>query len=211
MHCALKIMNEKLSTISKNTLEYLKRAKLEWILFLALLFVDLFSKWLIVHVWGDRPYSIFDNFLYIYYVKNQNAAFGSDFGLSKVFGSGGVRVFFIIFTIIFMLGFCVLLYRWRERRKFARVAVVMIVAGGIGNLVDRIFLHYVRDFISIVFFGKSLPLLGEEFAIFNIADSCLSIGIILFAWYVLFMYEKDGKKMQETVVEEPSTDLSLTE
>ena len=186
-------MQSKIKTISKGTILYFKKAKLEWILFVALLFADLISKWLVVQFWGDTSYALIENFLYINYTKNQNAAFGSDFGLSKIFGEGGVIVFFVVVTLIVMLGFCFLLYKWKDRRAFARVALVLVLAGGLGNLYDRVALSYVRDFVSIVFFGHDLPLLGTSFAIFNLADSFLTVGIVMFVWYVMFMCDKDKR------------------
>ena len=53
----------------------------------------------------------------------------------------------------------------------------MIISGAVGNMFDRIFLGYVRDFINLEFMN---------FAIFNIADCALTIGIGLLVIYVLF-------------------------
>ncbi|MDR1138916.1 MAG: signal peptidase II [Clostridiales bacterium] len=178
------------------TIAYIKKAKLELILIVLFVLIDLLSKWFVVHNWTGTPSTIIDNLLYIHYVRNYNAAFGSDFGLSNIFGDDGAKSFFVIFSIVFMLGFCVFLYIWRDRKHLARVAIALIIAGGIGNLYDRMVFGYVRDFVRIVFGGADLPLLGTEFAIFNIADSCLTIGIVLLIWYILFVYHKDIAKIE---------------
>ncbi|MCL1944689.1 MAG: signal peptidase II [Firmicutes bacterium] len=188
-------MKINLHTIGLQSLEYIKKARLILILFVALLFLDLFSKWLVVFLWNGSASEVIPNFLYIYYIRNYNAAFGSSFGLNSIFGEDGIRWFFIVFTILVVLCFCVLLYIWRDKRKFGQIAVLLIIVGGIGNLYDRMIFGYVRDFVHFVYFGLDIPLLGTDFAIFNIADSFLSIGIVLFAWYVVFMYERDKQRL----------------
>lgn len=73
----------------------------------------------------------------------------------------------------------------------------MILAGALGNLVDRLFIGKVRDFVEIVFFGCDVPLLGESFAIFNIADAALVVGVILFLVYFIFMYREPKDEDEE--------------
>ena len=57
--------------------------------------------------------------------------------------------------------------------------------GGIGNLIDRVALGYVTDMFQTTFM---------DFAVFNVADSCLTIGVALLVIYVLFFYDKLHKK-----------------
>jgi signal peptidase II len=183
--------------IGQKTFDYIKKSKVELILIFGLIFFDLLSKQLIsINIgYGDNVVLIKD-FLYISYIRNYNAAFGSDFGLSNIFGQNGTKVFFIIITFVMLAIFIFLLIKWQNRRLFIRVMVALIIAGGIGNLYDRVFLGYVRDFISIVFLGADLWILGTEFAIFNFADSFLSIGMIGFLIYMLFMYDRDVKRVK---------------
>ena len=54
----------------------------------------------------------------------------------------------------------------------------MIISGALGNLIDRLFLGYVRDFVKLDF---------VDFAIFNVADSAITIGTILFFIYFIFI------------------------
>jgi signal peptidase II len=65
------------------------------------------------------------------------------------------------------------------------VPAVMIVAGGAGNLIDRIVLGYVTDMFNTLFM---------TFAVFNVADICITVGGVLLVIYVVFFYEKFEKK-----------------
>lgn len=81
------------------------------------------------------------------------------------------RVYFIIVTLILSGLLIYLLIRYKEHMpNLTKVSLTLILAGGAGNLIDRIFLGYVRDFIAFDFFN---------FPVFNIADCCVSIGAVL--------------------------------
>ena len=64
----------------------------------------------------------------------------------------------------------------------------MLVAGTVGNLFDRIFFGYVRDFLMFDFW-KSFP-------VFNFADVLLCIGVVLFAIYLIVYFVKNKKKVK---------------
>ena len=71
-----------------------------------------------------------------------------------------------------------LVYNFFKTKKtiLYSVSYGLILGGAIGNLIDRVFLGYVRDFIKFSFFSFN----------FNIADACLTIGVILFVIYLIF-------------------------
>lgn len=93
------------------------------------------------------------------------------------------RVYFIIVTLILAAFLVFLLVRYRKLLpKLSKVALTVILSGAIGNLIDRIFLGYVRDFIAFDFI---------EFPVFNIADCCVTIGAVLLA--VSLLLTKPGK------------------
>jgi len=102
--------------------------------------------------------------------------FGGKKGLLIAIGLLGFIVFLLI--DIFVL---------KSRSKIYTIGLGMYLGGTIGNLIDRIFLGYVRDFINFTF----LP----NFPTFNFADSFLCVGAVLLCVYLVFYFskEKDGK------------------
>lgn len=87
---------------------------------------------------------------------------------------------------------------YKPMPNLIKVAIVIICAGAVGNLIDRIAFNYVRDFIAFDF---------VDFPVFNIADSCVTIGVIILAVGLIFvrsgreflkaMDEEDKKKSEE--------------
>ncbi len=82
---------------------------------------------------------------------------------------GGARWFFIVLTAAVCIGALWYLFSNRCRSLWLYWSVGVVVSGGIGNLIDRIRLSYVIDFIEPTF---------VNFAIFNIADSAVTLGAI---------------------------------
>ncbi|HIT01259.1 MAG TPA: signal peptidase II [Candidatus Enterenecus merdae] len=69
--------------------------------------------------------------------------------------------------------------------RLGRLSAALVLAGAVGNLIDRVALGYVTDMFQTVFM---------DFAIFNVADCCITVGGILLAIYALFFCEKLRKK-----------------
>ena len=69
--------------------------------------------------------------------------------------------------------------------RLGKFSAALIMAGGIGNLIDRLFLKYVTDMFQTTFMN---------FAVFNWADCCVTVGAVLLFVYLLFFYGKDQKK-----------------
>lgn len=184
-----------LKNTAKKIFAYLKQAKIEYLVIVGAVILDLVSKGIIQSTMKEgETVVVIPKFLEFYFTYNDAAAFSFDFGLSDILGQEGVMTVFIVVTIlsIFLYGF--ILYKIRNRRLFARVAFALIIGGAIGNLYDRIAFSMVRDFIRIVYFGLNIPLLGGTgFAIFNLADAFLVVGVIMYIVYVLFMESKDNK------------------
>lgn len=90
-----------------------------------------------------------------------------------------VSLIFIVFLILFDL-------KYKPNSSLYSIAFSFILGGAIGNLIDRIFLGGVRDFLCFDFW--------PNFPIFNIADSFLCIGVFLLAIYILFFFEDKPKE-----------------
>lgn len=151
------------------------------IIFGILLAEDIFTKSLVVKILKPvGEINVIDGFFYFTYVENRGMAFG----MLK-----GARWFFIAATVI-VLGL-IFYYFVRCRRIHSplilRVAAVLIGSGALGNLIDRIRLGYVVDFLRFEFFGHS-------FAVFNFADILVCCGTGLLCFYLLFL---EGRKREE--------------
>ena len=139
---------------------------------------------LMLKMGGQSPF--LGRFLDLYYAENTGAAF-------SIFRNG--TVFFIIVTAVFLIVLAYVLVRVRKRKiALLNTALAMIIAGGIGNLIDRVSQGYVIDMFH---FGSF------EFPIFNFADTLITIGAVLLFVFVLFFYEKHfpGKKKKEEEAE----------
>ena len=120
-------------------------------------------------------------------VHNDGAAFG--------FLSGqGARIYFIIATGVFVILVIIALATNFIRGKLSRWCLVMVAAGGLGNMIDRIIYGYVQDMFKMELFN---------FAIFNVADVFITVFAILFALSMFFekpetdlidvLYERDDE------------------
>lgn len=122
---------------------------------------------------GSLP--IIQGVFHLTYTQNRGAAFGI---LQNQY------FFFIVVTILALGVMAYILVT--ERKKVSiwfRLALSLIFAGAAGNFIDRLLLQYVRDFLDFTLIN---------FAIFNVADACISVGAVLMGISVLFI---DGKKV----------------
>lgn len=141
------------------------------------LLFDQFTKYLaITHLKGKPAYVLIDGVLELQYLENRGSAFGM---LQN-------QKFFILFVgIIFMAVILFFLIKLPERKKFCIIHVLLsvIIAGGIGNMVDRFRFDYVVDFISFVLI---------HYPIFNVADIYIVVSTIGLFILLLFVFqEKD--------------------
>ena len=97
------------------------------------------------------------------YIRNEGIAFGIYFE--------GAKTLFIVLPIFITVYLFYLLKSEEFQDKFSQVALYLIIAGAVGNIVDRIFRGYVVDFIDF-------HLNGMHWYVFNIADSSVTIGLI---------------------------------
>ncbi len=160
-------------------------------------FVDQYSKYLIVENFRlFERIPILDGFIDFTYAKNSGAAFS--FGTNY---SDWVRLLmFKILPVIVCLWLLKLLYETiQTKQKLMCTAYVLILGGAVGNLIDRIGLDYVVDFISVYhrgFYAFGVNFKPWYFAIFNIADSAISIAAVL----IILDYILKGRKKNEELL-----------
>ncbi len=142
-------------------------------IFLILLTLDLVSKYLMSN---NDVLVIIPNILEFRYSENTGAAFSSF--------SNNI-IFLIVFTIIILGIFIIYDILCKETKLIYVISFALVISGAVGNLIDRIVFRYVRDFIYFPFIN---------FPIFNIADICITFGIILFAIYLIFLKDKNKEK-----------------
>jgi signal peptidase II len=170
-----------------------RRIILECIPVLVLILSIVFDQ--LTKVWCDNLYNekggattVIENFFYLTFTVNTGAAF------SFLADKSWAQTFFKVITAISLLLFVVFyVYAVKKKHGFLKYALAIIIAGTIGNFIDRIMMDGVRDFLSFVFWGN-------PFAIFNIADACLTVGVIMLIIHFLFLDEsaifrkKNGKE-----------------
>ena len=147
-----------------------------WIIITAALVLDIVSKRLVVSGMGlDQVISVIPGVFDLHYIRNYGAAFSI---------MQNKRIFLIAVTVIMMAGLCVYAVKMGNKiSKAERIALAMIVGGGIGNLIDRIFLGYVTDFLCIYI----IP-------IFNVADCFVTVGCALLIIAVLTEKKEENER-----------------
>ena len=124
-------------------------------------------------------FPILKNVLHLTYVENRGAAFGM---LSNS------RWVFMIISTVAILAMLVFLFSGKAPSIY-EIPLVIVAAGGLGNMIDRIALGYVVDFIDFRLIN---------FAVFNVADSFVSVGAVLLVIALIFDVVRDNMKKKET-------------
>ena len=130
-----------------------------------LVLADQVSKAIVVRTMSlYESIPIIPNFFHFTYITNDGMAFGIDFP----FG------YFIFSTVSLLLTFFLFWYLWSVRNHsiVIRLGLAMIIAGAIGNLIDRIMLGEVIDFLDFM-------IRDFHWYVFNLADSYVTVGMVL--------------------------------
>ncbi|MFQ3675131.1 MAG: signal peptidase II [Endomicrobiia bacterium] len=144
-----------------------------------LLFFDQISKWLIRNNFKMFESKQLTSFLALTYTTNTGVAFGMFEGNNN---------FFIVSTIIILVMLMIFLDTVEQDfGKYSVYAVMLIISGGIGNLLDRIFLGRVTDFIDFQINYKNV------WPIFNFADSYVFIGVWVLIISFIHQFLKSSK------------------
>ena len=134
------------------------------ILTIVFIFIDQISKGLVnIYMNLNDSITLINNFFNLTYVHNYGAAFSM---------LSGARYIFIFITIIALNLIYLFFIKDKKLNNLEIVIYSMLLAGIIGNLIDRILFGYVLDFLDFNIFGY-------DFAIFNIADSFIVVSVIL--------------------------------
>lgn len=148
----------------------------------AVIGLDQLTKWLtVVNLEEYESFPVWQDVFHFTYVKNTGMAFG----MLK-----DHRWVFMVFSTIAIVALIIYLFRFRPESRWMQVSMAMIIGGGIGNMIDRVFLGYVVDFIDVTLIN---------FAVFNIADSfvCIGAGIMILCLVLDLIKEIKLEKAQK--------------
>ena len=146
------------------------------LIFLACVGLDMWSKkymagWLAL----GQTKSVIPGFFQFTLVHNKGAAFGV--------GSGWSTPFFLLFSVVAIVIVAIMFYQLKAHEKLSAIGLAMILGGAFGNIVDRIRLGYVVDFLDVYVKNHHWP-------VFNVADSVITIGAVLLGIEILFLSKK---------------------
>lgn len=148
---------------------------IDLLLLILLIAIDQITKYLAVIKLKDNPaLNLIHGVLELNYLENYGAAFGM---------LQNQKIFFVFVAIIFIAIIIFVLVKAPDDKKYNKlhILLVMIVAGAIGNLIDRIRFDYVVDFIYFSLIN---------FPIFNFADICVTVSTFLLIILILFVYKE---------------------
>lgn len=158
-----------------NKLSSITNYKFAIVLSLVILLVDFHTKYAVRNdVRFIKGVPLIPDLLNLIYVKNEGAAFSM---------LSGYRIALVIISSIAILLGIYAITRLYRNNKIIILAVSMIIAGGIGNLIDRIFFGFVTDMISFSFFPP----------VFNVADISVTLGCIILIIYIVTL-DSSSKK-----------------
>ncbi|MBP1561565.1 MAG: signal peptidase II [Oscillospiraceae bacterium] len=172
------------------------------IIFLILLGIILVAADQLIKFWAvdvlmpvkEMPFIHFGGFhiLGLRYVENTGAAFSS---------FSGARWLLTALVSVMLVAMLIFVIKYKYKHPFFLISSVMIMAGGAGNLIDRVRLGYVVDYLDVKLFN---------FAVFNFADVCVVLGAVFMLIFMFFiepkLAEKDAEMKRELHMEKERSD-----
>ncbi|MBE6649015.1 MAG: signal peptidase II [Ruminococcaceae bacterium] len=141
------------------------------------------------HLTKSDEIEVIPNILGLSFVKNEGAAFGMFADNRWIF------MVFSTFAIGVMIYFLLTL---KDSHPLLVISLSMLIGGGIGNMIDRISRGYVIDFFKFLF---------VKFAVFNVADCFVTVGAVLLAIYLLFLFKDETPNEIDNNKPEEETDV----
>lgn len=147
------------------------------IIIAAFVAIDQIIKLLVIeHLEPIGSLTLIDGFIQLNYAENTGAAFGSFSGKTSLLS---------VFTLVVIIAGIVYLMVKKSKIDVEYICITLILSGGIGNLVDRVFRGYVVDYIEFLFL---------DFAIFNFADILVTCSCFVLAGWLLYEIYQESKK-----------------
>ena len=147
---------------------------------LSLVGIDQIIKYFVIeYLKPIGVYEFIDGFLQFRYVENTGAVFGSFATHTALLTV--ISIVLLIATVYFLIS-------QKNKSKLVSFTLLLMIAGGIGNIIDRIRLHYVVDYIEPTFI---------DFAVFNFADCLITVGAFVLMIYLIVDIVKDSKNSKQ--------------
>jgi signal peptidase II len=146
------------------------------------------KHWTVTHLAVGESAQLLPGVMRLTRLHNYGAAWSS---------FSGATTLLIVVTAVLIVAVAYLLLRRIVRHPLGCAAGVLILSGGIGNLIDRAINGYVVDMFELTFIS---------YPIFNLADCFVVVGVILGAVYYLWFYEKYDKKRKDDGTAHPLGD-----
>ena len=161
------------------------------VVILSIVGLDQLTKWLVVeHLPLGSTYEWLRGVVHFTHVQNRGAAFSI---------LQDHRWVFLVFSSVAIVGLSIYLFRFCKQSRVVKISIAFLIGGGIGNMIDRIAYGYVVDFIEWPWLW--LPILKTEFPIFNVADSFITVGVVILAVALIHDAVRDEKKKQPAIIE----------
>ena len=154
-----------------------KLLALDGAVMLVLLFADQFTKYLaITRLKGNPAYVLIEGVLELQYVENRGIAFSLFQGRKILILTLGLLILGLLIFFLFKLP---------EQKKFRIIHFLFaaLLAGALGNIIDRVRFDYVVDFISFVLI---------QYPVFNVADCFIVVATIILFVLFMFVYKEEG-------------------
>ena len=137
------------------------RIAVYWIVVILVVLIDQTTKAAAREVLEEGPRALIPGVINLVHVENTGAAFSM---------GQGATLLFIVIAVAFIVGATALVWSHPNMPYFLVIPVGLVAGGGMGNMIDRVIDGSVTDFISTAFMS---------FPVFNVADICVTVGIIL--------------------------------
>ena len=142
--------------------------------------IDQIIKLLVLeHLKPIGSLTLIDGFIQLNYAENTGAAFGS---------FSGKTTFLSVFTLVIIIFGLVYLLVKKRKVDVEYVCISLIISGGLGNLIDRVFRGFVVDYIEPLFI---------DFAIFNFADILVTCSSVVLVIWLIYEIYREGKEKEQ--------------
>jgi signal peptidase II len=147
-----------------------------FVLIIVLILTDQVTKALIArNIFLNSSVKVIPGFFQLVHIRNRGAIFG-------FFNQSGSQLVYLLLSLASFTALGLVIYYFFKTpadEKFLRISLSLILAGALGNFIDRIFRGSVIDFLD-------LSVKGWHWPSFNVADSCISIGALMLVFAFLF-------------------------